>query len=139
MRDANCIFCKILDGEIPSIKLYEDDKTFAFMDINPANPGHALVIPKYHASNLFEVPAEWLMATTATAQKIAQAVQKTLAPDRINLLQANGQGAAQSVLHFHIHILPRRNEDGLKMNWGLIPGDMDEISSLAEKIQNALS
>jgi len=139
MRDANCIFCKILDGEIPSIKLYEDDKTFAFMDINPANPGHALVIPKYHASNLFEVPAEWLMATTATAQKIAQAVQKTLAPDGINLLQANGQGAAQSVLHFHIHILPRRNEDGLKMNWGLIPGDMDEISSLAEKIQNALS
>jgi len=139
MRDDNCIFCKILNGEIPSIKLFEDDKTFAFMDINPANPGHALVIPKYHASNLLEIPAEWLMATTATAQKVAKAVQETLAPDGINLLQANGRGAAQSVLHFHIHVLPRRNEDGLEMNWGLIPGDMAEISSLAEKIQKALT
>lgn len=136
--DADCIFCKILGGDIPSFKIYEDDKTFAFMDINPANAGHVLVIPKYHSPNIFEIPNDWLAATAATAKRIAKAVEKALSPEGINIVQANGEGAAQSVQHFHIHVLPRHNGDELKLNWGLNPGDMDEIGAIAEKIKAAV-
>ena len=137
--DTDCIFCKILKGEIPSFKLFEDDQTFAFMDINPAHPGHLLVIPKYHAPNIFEIPPQWLSVSMATAQKLAVAVQNTLAPDGINIVQANGEGAAQSVQHFHVHVLPRTNGDGLKLNWGLNPGDMDAIGVLADAIRQGLN
>ncbi len=136
--DKDCIFCKILNGEIPSFKLYEDDQTFAFMDINPAHPGHVLVIPKFHSPNIFEIPPEWIFASMTTVQKLALVVQETLTPDGINIVQANGEGAAQSVQHFHIHVLPRTNGDGLKLNWGLNPGDMDDISAMAEKIKAGL-
>lgn len=136
--ESDCIFCKILKGEIPSFKLFEDDQTFAFMDINPAHPGHLLVIPKYHAPNIFEIPPQWLSASMATAQKLAAAVQNTLTPDGINIVQANGEGAAQSVQHFHVHVLPRTNGDGLKLNWGLNPGDMDAIGVLAGTIRQGL-
>jgi len=133
--DPDCIFCKIIRGEIPCFKLYEDDKTLAFMDINPANDGHCLVIPKHHSENLHETPAEWLLAVTATAQKVAGAVEETLHPYGLNLLQANGPGAAQSVMHLHLHIVPRAENDALKMNWGIDPGDMDAIAALAERIR----
>jgi len=137
--DADCVFCKIIQGDIPSFKIYEDDQTYAFMDINPANPGHALIIPKYHAPNIFEIPEEWMTACIVTAQKVALAVEKTIAPDGINILQANGEGAAQSVLHFHIHVMPRTNGDDLKLNWDLVPGDMDAIGKLAEEIKAELA
>jgi len=137
-QDNNCVFCKILAGDIPSFKVYEDEQTFAFMDINPANPGHVLVIPKFHAPNIFEIPPEWMTACMITAQKVALAVEKTIAPDGINILQANGEGAAQSVLHFHIHVMPRTNGDDLKLNWGLNPGDIDEISKIADEIKAEL-
>ena len=133
--DPDCIFCKIIKGEIPSFKVHEDDKTLAFMDINPVNPGHALVIPKFHASDLLRIPAEWLTATTVAAQKVARAVDKTLKPHGLNLVQANGPGAAQSVMHLHVHVIPRAKGDDLKMNWGLKPGDMDEIGKLALSIR----
>jgi histidine triad (HIT) family protein len=133
--DPDCIFCKIIKGEIPSFKLYEDDKTLAFMDINPANPGHCLVIPKHHTENLLEAPEEWLSATVLTTQKVARAVQKTLSPHGMNVLQATGPGAAQSVFHLHLHVIPRGEDDGLAMNWGLNPGDMDAIGALAEEIR----
>jgi len=136
--DDDCVFCKILRGEIPSFKVFEDDKTFAFMDINPANPAHVLVIPKFHAPNVFEVPQEWMLACMVTAQKVALAVEKTIGPDGINILQANGEGAAQSVLHYHVHVIPRTNGDDLKLNWGLIPGEMDEIGKIAEDIKAEL-
>lgn len=138
MTDPDCIFCKIIAGEIPSIKLYEDDATFAFTDINPANEGHALVIPKEHAANVYEVSDEAISKTIVTAKKVATAIQKTLNPDGLNLLQANGPGAAQSVFHFHIHVLPRFDNDQLKMNWGIKPGDKEAISSLADKIRQNL-
>ncbi len=133
--DPDCIFCKILAGEIPCFKLYEDDATLAFMDINPANDGHALVIPREHSADLHAVSDEAITATVLTAKKVAAAVQKTLEPDGLNLLQCNGPAAAQSVFHFHMHVLPRKNGDALKMNWGLEPGDMDEIGALAEQIR----
>lgn len=137
--ESDCVFCKILKGEIPSFKIYEDEMTYAFMDINPANPGHALVIPKYHAPNIFELPVEWLQACMATAQKVALAIEKTVAPDGINILQANGEGAAQSVFHLHLHVLPRMNGDELLMNWGLNPGDMEAIGALAKEIEAELA
>jgi histidine triad (HIT) family protein len=133
--DADCIFCKIIAGAIPCFRLYEDAHTLAFMDINPANEGHALVIPKEHARDLHEVSDEAAARTVATAKKIAGAVRATLDPDGINLVQANGPGAAQSVFHFHVHVLPRRSGDELKINWGLEPGDMDAIGKLAERIR----
>lgn len=134
----DCIFCKIIAGEIPSFKLYEDDATLAFMDINPASDGHTLVIPKEHAKDVHAVSEEAIAKTVITAKKIASAVEKTVAPGGINLVQCNGEAAGQSVFHFHMHVLPRRDGDQLKMNWGLKPGDMDAIGKLAEKIKRNL-
>jgi histidine triad (HIT) family protein len=133
--DSECIFCKIIAGEIPCFKLYEDDDTFAFMDINPANEGHALVIPKEHSADVHAISDTALSSTVVTAKKIAAAIAKTLSPDGLNLVQANGPAAAQSVFHFHMHVLPRRSGDELKLNWGLQPGDMDAIGQLAERIR----
>ena len=136
--DADCLFCKIIAGEIPCFKLFENDETLAFMDINPANEGHALVIPKEHASDVHAVSDSAITATIKTAKKIAAAIDKTLNPDGLNLLQCNGPAAAQSVFHFHMHVLPRRDGDELKLNWGLKPGDMDAIGTLAERIRGNL-
>lgn len=134
----DCIFCKIIRGQIPCFKLYEDARTLAFMDINPVNPGHALVVPKFHAPNLFETPDEWLAVSMATARKVATAVQDVLAPHGLNLVQANGPGAAQSVLHLHLHILPRAQDDNLALNWGLRPGKMDDINDLAQRLRERI-
>lgn len=136
--DPDCIFCKIVAGEIPCLKLYEDELTLAFMDINPANEGHALAIPKEHWEDVHAIPPDLIATTVQTAKKIAAAVNKTLSPNGINLVQANGKGAAQSVLHFHMHILPRRIGDELKLNWGLRPGDMGVIKAVQERIKNNL-
>jgi histidine triad (HIT) family protein len=134
----DCIFCKIVAGELPSFKLYEDDATFAFMDINPANEGHALVVPKEHARDLYAVSEQALCATMATAKKVAGAIQHVLSPEGLNLAQANGPAAAQSVFHFHVHVLPRRKGDELKLNWGLNPGDKEAIAGVAERIRAQL-
>ena len=134
-RDPDCVFCKIVAGEIPSFKLFEDEATLAFMDINPANEGHALVIPKEHAPDLYAVSDETLARTSATAKRVAAALARTLNPDGLNLVQCNGAAAAQSVMHFHVHVLPRVTDDGLAMNWGLKLGDIDAIGRLAERIR----
>ena len=136
--DSNCIFCKIVAGEIPCVKLYEDELTMAFMDINPGNEGHTLVIPKEHWEDVHAIPSDLIGSTVKTVKKIATAVEETLNPDGINLVQANGKGAAQSVFHFHMHILPRRMDVELKMNWGLRPGDMDAIKEVCERINKNL-
>jgi histidine triad (HIT) family protein len=136
--DPNCVFCKIVAGAIPSFKLYEDEATLAFMDINPVHDGHCLVIPKAHHPTVFETPADIVAAVARASAKVAGAVDKAVRPDGLNLLQANGPGAAQSVPHFHVHILPRRMNDGLLMNWALKPGDMKRIGEWAERIRTLL-
>ena len=136
--NEDCIFCKIIRGEISSFKLYEDDLTYAFMDINPLNDGHALVIPKYHAENIYATPDEWFGPTMSTVRRIASAVNKVVRPEGINLLQANGPGAKQSVFHFHMHVIPRYADDGAGMNWEMKHGDMDAIGELAEQIVVAI-
>ncbi len=132
--DGDCIFCKIIRGEIPCFKVFEDDEILAFMDVNPIAPGHALVIPKHHSKDIFETPGDWIAKAFAGAGRVARAVQKTVNPDGINIVQANGPGAKQSVFHLHVHVIPRSLDDGLTMNWELEPGDMDDIGKLAEKI-----
>ena len=134
-RDPDCVFCKIVAGEIPSFKLFEDDATLAFMDINPANEGHALVIPKEHSADLYSISDESLANTVATAKRVASALSKALNPDGLNLVQCNGPAAAQSVMHFHVHVLPRVKDDRLAMNWGLKLGDIDAIGRFAERIR----
>jgi histidine triad (HIT) family protein len=136
--DPDCVFCKIIAGTIPSYKLYDDAKTMAFLDINPINPGHALVIPKNHAMNLFETADADTAAVMATVRKVATAIQETIRPYGMNLLQANGPGANQSVFHFHMHIIPRVKEDKIAMNWRPTPGNKDALAEMHTKLKAAL-
>ena len=106
--DGSCIFCKIVAGQIPCFKLLEDEHTIAFMDINPLNPGHALAVAKGHWPTVDVIPADVLGNVARTAQKVAKAVVKELKPNGVNLLQANGVGAGQSVPHLHIHLFAGR-------------------------------
>lgn len=136
--EADCIFCRIIRGEIPSFKLFEDETTYAFMDINPTHDGHALVIPKEHAANVHAVSDSAIAATAITAKRIAGAIEKELAPGGINLLQCNGSAAAQSVLHFHMHVIPRYEGDELPLNWALRPGNSEALGALAERLRRHL-
>jgi histidine triad (HIT) family protein len=136
--DGSCIFCKIVAGQIPCFKLLEDDNTIAFMDINPVNPGHALAVAKGHWPTVDVIPPDVLAAVAQTAQKVAKAVVKELQPNGVNLLQANGAGAGQTVPHLHIHIMPRRAGDAVSLNWEPKPGDMKEIEEIYKRIKAAL-
>jgi len=138
MRDPECIFCKIVKGEIPSMQVYEDPDTIAFMDINPLHPGHSLIIPKMHYENIYNASDSALASMITTTRKVATATNTALSPDGINVLQANGEGAGQSVFHIHFHVLPRQSGDDAKLNWGLSAGNMDEISTIADKIRSTL-
>ncbi len=135
---ADCLFCKIAAGEIPSHKVFEDEKTLAFMDINPVHPGHCLVIPKEHGPNLFEISPDAVAAAARTAQLVGKAVNEALAPDGMNLVQCNGRAAAQSIMHLHVHIMPRYEGDNLPLNWELKPGDHGEIAAIAARIREAV-
>ncbi|MBW1888175.1 MAG: HIT family protein [Deltaproteobacteria bacterium] len=136
----DCIFCKIIKGEIPSFKIYEDDKVFAFEDINPISDGHTLIIPKKHAQNLWEISGEDLTAVHLASQKIIQAMKEALNPTGVALLQLNGRGANQVVMHYHIHLVPRTGgAPELSIStWELNEGDMDAIKQTAEKIAAAI-
>lgn len=137
--DPDCIFCKIVVGEAPCFKLLEDAETLAFMDINPVHDGHALAIPKAHYPTVFDISPEAFAATARSTARIARAVNAALQPEGLNLIQANGPGAAQSVGHFHIHVLPRWRGDGLLVNWVPKPGDHAHIAAIAEQIRRHLS
>ena len=135
----DCVFCKIRDGQIPSAKVYEDERTLVFMDINPLNDGHCLVVTKAHAPTLFEAADADLQAAIATAKRVALALRATLKPDGLNVLQANGPAAFQSVPHFHLHLIPRWTNDGKGFDWTLTPGERARIQATAEKIRAALA
>ena len=134
----DCVFCRIRDGQIPSTRLYEDERTLAFMDINPLNDGHCLVVTRAHAPTLFDVDLADLTAAIATAKRVAEALRRALAPDGLNLLQANGEAAFQSVSHFHLRLIPRRSRDGKGFDWPLVPGDRARIQAAADKIRAEL-
>ena len=136
--DPNCIFCKIVVGQMPCFKLLENGDTLAFMDIYPANDGHCLVVTKDHYPTLFDISDEALAAVSRSVSRVARAVNQALSPEGLNLVQANGAGAQQSVAHFHFHILPRNRGDELKLNWGANPGDPKTIAAIAERIRAKL-
>ncbi len=136
----DCIFCKIIKGEIPSFKVYEDDKVIAFEDINPISQGHTLIIPRQHAQDLWEIGPEALSAVHLASKKIIQAIKGALNPSGVACLQLNGPGANQVVMHYHLHLIPRP-EDGPELpvtSWELKPGNMDAIKGTAEKIAAAI-
>lgn len=138
MKD--CIFCKIVKGEIPCFKVYEDDKVLAFEDINPISEGHTLIIPKRHAQDLWEIPGEDLMAIHMASQKVALAIKETLKPTGVVLLQLNGRGVNQVVMHYHLHLMPRTSESPELpvSSWELKQGDMDALKHTADKIASAI-
>jgi len=125
----DCIFCKIVAGDLPATIVDEDARTVAFMDINPATRGHALVIPRAHARDLHEIPAEDLDAVSLAAQRLAARMRARLGADGINLINSCGQVAWQTVFHFHMHVVPRYADDPLELPWVPAPGDMDEIAA----------
>ena len=133
-----CIFCAIVEGKIPSAKVYEDDHVFAFMDIAPANPGHLLLIPKQHYRNIFDMPADLGGKIMEAAIPLANAIRDALNPDGLNLFQSNEPAAFQTVFHFHLHLIPRWEEDPLRLPWNPSEGDIQEINNIASKIQQAL-
>ncbi len=117
MKDTNCIFCKIANGEIPSKTLYEDDKFRVILDLGPASRGHALILPKDHYANLYELPDETAGEVMKLAKKMAVQMTERLGCEGFNLVQNNGELAGQTVFHFHMHLIPRYKDDGQKIGW----------------------
>lgn len=129
MKDENCIFCKILAGEIPSTAVYEDDDFKAILDVNPAARGHVIILPKNHAANVYELPDEDASKIMIVAKKIATAIEKAYHCDGVNILQNNGEAAGQTVFHLHVHVIPRFKGDTVNIGWkqGDMPEDLDAI------------
>ena len=134
----DCVFCKIIDGQLPSMKIDEDDSTLTFMDIHPLSSGHCLVVPKHHAATIFEADVHDLEAAMVAAKRVAHAIQEALRPDGLNVLQANGAAAFQSVPHFHLHLIPRWTDDGKGFDWKVVPGNREVIMKMGERIRSAL-
>ena len=136
---SECVFCMIRDGKIPSVKIAEDERTLTFMDINPLNAGHCLVVTKQHAATIFDADVEDLKAAVTTAKRVAGVIRDALKPDGLNLLQANGAAAFQSVPHFHLHLIPRWANDGKGFDWKLVPGDREAITKTGERLRALLA
>lgn len=136
--NTDCLFCKIIKGEIPATKVYEDDTTLAFMDIHPVNPGHTLVIPKTHVRNIFEAQEEILTQVMRTVKKVAHGIQNGLEVSDLNIVMNNGAHAGQTVFHAHIHLIPRHEGDGHTPWHGKKPYENSEQESIANSIKKAL-
>ena len=134
MKDNNCIFCKIANGEIPSKTLYEDDKFRVILDLGPATRGHALILPKDHYKNIYEIPDETIADAMVLAKKMAIRMTQALHADGFNIVQNNNEIAGQTVFHFHIHLIPRYEGDGQNINW--VPGEMsqEELEEIKKQI-----
>ena len=135
--DPDCIFCKIITGELPATIVAEDERTIAFMDIAPATRGHALVIPRAHATDLLSIPLDDLQAVIAAAQRLAVEAKRRLGADGVNLINSCGAAAWQTVFHFHVHVIPRYQEDPLKLPWVPTPGDPEQIAAAAAVLTGA--
>ncbi len=134
MADPDCIFCKILAGDIPALIVDEDERTIAFMDIAPATHGHALVIPRAHATDLLSIEREDLAAVALSAQRLATRAKERLGADGVNLLNSCGRAAWQTVFHFHVHVIPRYEDDPLRLPWVPSEGDREQIEAAAQEL-----
>ena len=138
MNKDDCIFCKIANGEIPSATVYEDSICRVILDVNPANKGYALIIPKEHFDNIYSMDAETAAKIFTIATEVAKAQKAELNPDGLNILQNNGEAAGQTVFHFHMHLVPRYIKDNVTMTW--IPGkaDTEELSALSKALRKRI-
>ena len=137
--DDQNIFARILRGEIPAHKVYEDEQTLAFMDLGQVNPGHTLVAVKRHATDLLDLTADEAAAAMRTAHRVAQAVKKAFDPPGLTLLQCNGQAGDQTVFHFHIHVVPRHVDDGVGLSWPRKDPARDQLEAYAAQLRQALA
>lgn len=134
MADPDCIFCRILAGELPATVVAQDERTFSFMDINPATRGHMLVIPRAHSTDITDIEPEDLAACIATAQDLTRRALERLGADGVNVLNACRPVAGQTVFHTHLHVIPRYGDDGIALPWVPKPGDPDEIAGAAREL-----
>lgn len=134
-RDPDCLFCKIVAGELPATVIAEDERTVAIMDINPATRGHALVIPRRHCKDLLEIDPEDLGAVAGAAQRLAARLKERLGAEGINLINSCGSRAWQTVFHFHMHVIPRYQHDAMRLPWTPTPGEPEQIAAAAQEIR----
>ena len=134
MRDPDCIFCKIIAGELPATIVDEDERTISFLDIAPATRGHALVIPRTHSADLLSIDEVDLHAVASASRRLAARLGDRLQADGVNLLNSCGAAAFQTVFHFHVHVIPRYEGDPLRLPWTPTPGDPDEIAAVAQEL-----
>jgi histidine triad (HIT) family protein len=135
VAEGDCIFCKIAAGEAPATIIHEDERTIAFMDINPATRGHMLIIPRRHSRDLLEIGVEDLQAVAAVAQQLAKRAVDRLGADGVNLINSCGRAAWQVIFHFHMHVIPRYKDDPLRLPWVPGDGDPDEIAAAAAELR----
>ncbi len=135
---SDCIFCKIANGEIPSHTVYEDEQFRVIMDVNPVSPGHMLILPKEHYQDLYELPEDTAAAAMQLAKRMAEAVKASLQPDGLNVMQNNGKVAGQTVMHYHLHVIPRYEGVGELAPWEGQSAAQEELRETAAKIQSQL-
>ncbi len=135
-RQADCLFCRLVAGELPSVRVHEDERTVVFMDIAPATRGHALVVPRAHARDVHDIDPEDLAACARVAKLIAGRQRERLAADGVNLLSSSGDAAWQTVHHFHMHVIPRYSGDPLVLPWTPRPGDADDIAAAGAELSS---
>lgn len=136
---GECIFCRLIAGEIPAARIHEDELTIAFMDIGQVNPGHVLVASKRHAETLFDLEPAEASAMMHTAHRVAHAVRRAFDPPGLTLLQANGKAADQTVRHVHMHVVPRHEADGIALSWPRKDPPFDLLEQYAERLRSALA
>jgi histidine triad (HIT) family protein len=134
---ADCLFCGIVAGDVPAQVVDSDEHTVAFMDINPATRGHALVVPREHSADLTEISDQDLERTMVAARRLAERMRTALEPDGFNVLNSCGAAAWQTIFHFHLHVVPRYEDDPLKLPWVPAQGDADQIAGVADRIRAA--
>jgi len=138
MADPNCIFCKILEGTIPSVQVYQDAQVVAFMDIHPIAPGHVLLVPRHHCAHLLEAPPDVLAAVAAAAPEVARGLMKATRAEGFNFFQFNGACSGQEVMHLHFHIIPRRPGDGVRFGWTRRKYAEGEMAALGACVRDAI-
>ncbi|ENO86308.1 HIT family protein [Thauera linaloolentis] len=136
---GQCIFCRLVAGEIPAARVFEDELTVAFMDIGQVNPGHVLVATKRHAATLFDITPQEAAAVAQTVQRVAFAVRDTFDPPGLTLLQANGREGDQTVFHFHMHVVPRHGDDGIALSWPRKDPPGDILQGYAARLRDAIA
>ena len=136
---SDCVFCKIVAGQIPSTRVFEDEHTVAFMDLGQVNPGHVLVAVKKHADNLYALDDVQAAAVARTSTRVARAIRDAFAPAGLSVYQANGKAAGQTVFHYHLHLLPRHEADGMELTWPVKNPPREKLEGYAEEIRKRLA